>query len=85
MRLILQTPAVQAHSVLRDAEWRGVIADYVARRQGVRPDDLVPQLVAHVSLALALAAYQQWLERSDVTLTQLFDASMAALRQHVRA
>jgi mycofactocin system transcriptional regulator len=85
MRLILQTPALLAHSVLKYAEWRGVIAAYVAGRQGIRPDDLVPQLVAHVALALALTAYQQWLERSDVTLTQLLAASMAALRQHVRA
>ena len=30
MRLILETPALQAHSVLRYAEWRGVVADFVA-------------------------------------------------------
>jgi len=62
MRLILETPALQAHSVLRYAEWRSVIADYVASRLGVDADDLVPQLVAHASLAMALTAYQQWLD-----------------------
>ena len=35
MRLILETPALQAHSALRYAEWRQVIADYVAERLGV--------------------------------------------------
>jgi len=83
MRLILETPALQAHSVLRYADWRSVIADYVARRLGVDAHDLVPQLVAHVSLAMALTAYQQWLERPAETLTELLDASMAALVDHL--
>ena len=40
MQLILTTPALQAHSVLRYGEWRRVIAEYVARpprRRGRRP------------------------------------------------
>ena len=39
MRLILETPALQAHSVLRYAEWRAVIAEYVAGapRPAARP------------------------------------------------
>jgi mycofactocin system transcriptional regulator len=85
MRLILETPALQAHSVLRYAEWRGVIADYVGRRLGVGTDELVPQLVAHLSLAMALTAYQQWLQRPTETLAQLLDASMAALVEHLTA
>ena len=32
MRLLLTTPALQAHSVLRYAQWRGTIAAYVASR-----------------------------------------------------
>ncbi|MGB0100191.1 MAG: TetR family transcriptional regulator, partial [Nocardioides sp.] len=32
MRLILETPTLQAHSVLRYAAWRAVIAEYVADR-----------------------------------------------------
>jgi mycofactocin system transcriptional regulator len=83
MRLILQTPALQAHSVLRYAEWRGVIAEYVADRLGLSPDNLMPRTVGHVSLALALSAYEEWLDSPDASLRDVLDDSMAALRQHL--
>jgi len=83
MRLILQTPTLQAHSVLRYAEWREVIAEYVAGRLGLGPDDLMPRTVGQVSLALALSAYEQWLETPDASLRDLLDATMAALVRHL--
>ena len=55
MQLILRTPELQAHSVLRYAEWRAVIADFVARRAGVARHALLPEVVSQVSLALALS------------------------------
>lgn len=79
MRLILLTPALQAHSVLRYAEWRQVIADYVARRTGVEPGALEPQLIGHVGLALALAAYDQWLREPEAALADLIDRGMGLL------
>ena len=51
MRLILHTPALQSHSVLRYADWRRVIEEYVARRLDLAADDPLPRLVGHVSLA----------------------------------
>ncbi|CUR56267.1 Transcriptional regulator, TetR family [metagenome] len=83
MRLILETPTLQAHSVLRYAEWRAVIAAYVARRTGGEPTDLMPQTVGQVSLALALSAYTIWLEDTSSSLLELIDAAMAALRAHL--
>lgn len=79
MRLILETPALQAHSVLRYREWRQVICDYVARRRGLDPGDLLPQTVGHVSLALALTAYERWLERPDRTVPELLREARDAL------
>lgn len=84
MRLILQTPALLAHSVLRYAEWRAVIAEYVAARLDLEPDDLLPRTVGHVSLALALSAYEQWLATPDASLSELLDSAMAMLIQHLR-
>lgn len=84
MRLILRTPALQAHSVLRYAQWRDVIAEYVARRQGLAPDDLLPRTVGHVSLALALTAYEQWLEDPTASLQALLDQCMHQLREYLR-
>ncbi len=83
MRLILRTPALQAHSVLRYAEWRQVIAEHVAARTGTRPGDLLPQTVGQVSLALALAAYDVWLDDPARSLPDLVDAAMLTLRAHL--
>ena len=45
MALILRVPALQAHSTLRYAAWRSVVAEFAATRLGGRPDALLPQLV----------------------------------------
>lgn len=84
MRLILGTPALQAHSVLRYAQWRRVIAEYVAQRRDLSPDDLLPRTVGHVSLALALTAYEQWLDEPTSSLQTLLDQCMHQLRDHLR-
>ncbi len=84
MTLILGTPTLQAHSVLRYAQWRAVIAEYVAGRTGREPDDLLPRTVGHVSLALALSAYETWLQDDSVGLPVLIDTAFAELREHLR-
>jgi mycofactocin system transcriptional regulator len=61
MRLILETPALQAHSAIKYAEWRGVVAAFAAQRLDDSADALGPQLVGHVALGIALSAYDQWL------------------------
>ena len=80
MRLILSTPTLLAHSSLRYASWRGVIVDFVAARNVQSPSDLEPRTVGHVSLALALAAYEDWLEHPDGSLTETMQSTVAALR-----
>jgi mycofactocin system transcriptional regulator len=84
MRLILETPALQAHSVLRYREWRQVICEYVARRRGLDPDDVLPQTVGHVSLALALTAYERWLAVPDSTLPELLRETLSELGDFMR-
>ena len=81
MRLILKTPALQAHSVLRYADWRTVIAEYVAAREGLSAHDLLPRTVGHVALALALSAYEGWLDDETADLLDLVDATMTSLRR----
>ena len=83
MQLILITPALQAHSVLRYGEWRRVIAEYVAGRLGVGADDLLPRTVGQVSLALTLSAYTHWLDHPDLGLHDLLDRAMAGLRGYL--
>jgi mycofactocin system transcriptional regulator len=83
MQLILTTPTLQAHSVLRYGEWRRVIAEYVALRLDLRPHDLLPRTVGQVSLALTLSAYTHWLDHPELALHDLLDTAMAGLRSYL--
>lgn len=86
MRLILETPELQAHSVLRYTEWRQVIAEYVAHRTGTLPGDLVPQVAGHISLAISLSAYEHWLADTGAGTDDLLDAldsAMAGLHSYL--
>jgi TetR/AcrR family transcriptional regulator, regulator of mycofactocin system len=79
MTFILGVPALQAHSTLRFAAWRQVIADFVAQRTGQRPDALLPATIAHAMLGVAVAAYEQWLASPGDDLCELLDSSVLAL------
>jgi mycofactocin system transcriptional regulator len=71
MSLILHVPALQAHGTLRYAEWRAVVARFVAGRVGEREAAALPQLVGHVALGAAVAAYEQWLADGEADLEAL--------------
>lgn len=79
MALVLTVPALQAHSTLRYAAWRAVVAEFAADRLGQAPSALLPQLVAHLCLGAALTAYEQWLSAPDADLQELLAAALQAL------
>jgi len=79
MELILRVPALLAHSTLRFASWRAVIAEFAAERTGLRPDSLAPQAIAHAVLGVAIAAYDPWLDDEGADLGALRDAAMRQL------
>ena len=79
MELILRVPTLLAHSTLRFAAWRAVIAEFVAERSGRRPDDLAPQAIAHAVLGVAVAAYERWLDDPAADLGALLDDAMRQL------
>ena len=79
MALILTVPALQAHSTLRYAAWRSVVADFAAARLGLPAGALLPQLVAHSALGAAITAYEQWLGDPSADLATLLDAALRAL------
>ncbi|MQA97640.1 MAG: mycofactocin system transcriptional regulator [Streptosporangiales bacterium] len=84
MELILTVPALQAHSTLRYADWRQVVAAFVAGRLGAAADDLVPQTVAYALLAVCVAAYERWLADPGAELTALLDAGLRLLESGLR-
>ena len=80
MELILNTPALLAHSALRYERWRSVVAEFVARRMGMTAESLVPRTTGHLALGLALSAYEQWLQNEDADLEALMRDSAQAIR-----
>jgi len=84
MALILHTPALQAHSTLRYADWRSVVARFAARHLGQPVDALLPQLVGHLALAAAVTAYEQWLADGTTDLPELLRTAFGALNLRLR-
>jgi mycofactocin system transcriptional regulator len=83
MRVILETAALQAHSMTMYAGWRTVVADFVARRLGLEATDLIPRTTAWSMLGVALSAYENWLADESVSLQtvlgEAFDTVSAGL------
>ena len=79
MSLILGVPTLLANSTLRFAQWRAVVADFAARRLGLRPDDLLPEVVGYTALGATLAGYEQWLRDDASDLTDLLDRALGEL------
>ncbi|MBO0864522.1 MAG: mycofactocin system transcriptional regulator [Mycobacterium sp.] len=80
MRVILQTPELQAYSMTMYAGWRAVIAEFVARRSGAKSTDLGPQTVAWMMLGVALSAYEHWLDDQSVSLPQALGDAFDVVR-----
>ncbi|HEY9556447.1 MAG TPA: TetR family transcriptional regulator [Acidimicrobiales bacterium] len=70
MALIMHTPALRASAALHNAEWQAVLARYAARRMGQAEQELGPQVVAHIAVGAASAAYEQWLRDESADLVQ---------------
>ena len=85
MRMITGVPALQAHSTLRYAEWRSVIAEFVAGRLGCGVDDLIPQTVAHAALGTSMAAFLVWVDNPASDLVANLEEAYRLLGQGLRA
>jgi hypothetical protein len=79
MTLITGTAALQAHSALRYAEWRGVVATWAAGRRGEARHDLVPRVIGYAALGSAMASFERWVASGDEDLLELLDAAFVAL------
>ena len=79
MELLLNVPALAAHSTLRYESWRQVIAEYAAERLGVAADGLEPQALGWILLGVSLSAYEQWLKHEDADLLELITRALGML------
>lgn len=71
MALILHNSALQGYSMLMYEGWRGVIAEYVAKRTNSTPADHFPRTVGWMVLGVAMSAYEQWLTDEALDISQL--------------
>jgi TetR/AcrR family transcriptional regulator, regulator of mycofactocin system len=83
MELLLHVPTLVAHSTLRYASWRQVVAEHVALRLELPEDDLIPQTIAWTCLGVCLAAYEQWLGNEDSTLLELLDEAFLLVDERI--
>lgn len=79
MTLITTVPALQAHSMLRYAAWRSAVAELIAERLGLRPDDLVPLAVAGAALGTAMASFTRWVSHPEEDLERCLDEAFELL------
>jgi mycofactocin system transcriptional regulator len=79
VNLISTVPALVAHSAVRYAEWRRVVAEFAAGRLGEEPDDLGPQTVAHAALGAAMAAFARWAHHDAEDLSGEVDRALRFL------
>lgn len=73
IELITTVPALQAHSMLRYADWRGVVAEFAAERLGGSAYDLVPTSLGYAALAASTAAFVHWVTHPGANLLVLLD------------
>jgi mycofactocin system transcriptional regulator len=85
MQMILGVPTLFANSTLKFAAWRGVVAEFAARRLGMAADDLRPVVIGYSALGGSLAAYERWLRDDGTELTTLLDDAFAQLANGFRS
>jgi mycofactocin system transcriptional regulator len=83
MRLIFETPSLQAHSFLMYQRWRKIITNFVAQRTDQSSNSAMPLTVGHTSLALALSAYDIWLSSDEISLRDALNSSLNCLQLHL--
>jgi mycofactocin system transcriptional regulator len=79
MTLITTVPALQAHSMLRYAAWRAVVAEWVADRVGGVPTDHLPETIAQAALGTSMAAFVVWARDSKRDLLDTLDTGYRGL------
>ncbi|GAA4372864.1 mycofactocin system transcriptional regulator [Agromyces bauzanensis] len=83
MELLLHVPTLLAHSTLRYASWRRVVAEHVARRLELPEQDLIPQTMAWTCLGVCLAAYEKWLDDGAAPLLDLLDEAFRLIDERI--
>ena len=84
VRLARGTPALRAHALERQLQWRQMISDVLAPRLGLERGDVRAEALAGAALAALDAAVSSWAERGEAAnLIELIDETFGAIREFV--
>jgi AcrR family transcriptional regulator len=84
VRLALGTPALRAHDLERQLQWRQMITDQLAPRLGLERSDIRAEALAGAALAALDVAVTCWAERGEeADLIELIDETFGAVREFV--
>lgn len=75
LTLIFNTPALQAHSMLRYSEWRASVSRFAAGRLNCGASDFLPTALGHAALAASTVAFDHWVAYPGEKLIGLLHAS----------
>ena len=78
MNVISSNASTEASATRHYDQWASALAEFAARRMGQRADDLIPRAIGLSALAVARAAFEQWLQRSDADLITYLDQALTA-------
>lgn len=78
MHVISSNASTEASAARHYDLWAGVLAEFAARRLDLSADDLIPRAIGLSALAVARAAFEQWLRRSDADLITYLDEALTA-------
>ena len=81
VRIIAETPSVQAHAQARSAAWIAIIAEFVAGRSGLEPDDLLPKVVGQAVWSTGWTTLTHWAAGTDDRPDEALDLAFHALRE----
>lgn len=82
VRLARGTPALRAHELERQEQWRQMISDVLAPRLGLDTGDVRAEALAGAAMAAFAAAVFSWAEEGETAdLIGLIDESFGAVRE----
>jgi AcrR family transcriptional regulator len=84
VRLARGTPALRAHELERQLQWRAMICEALEPRLGMEPGDVRAEALAGAAVAALDAAVSRWAERGEqADLIALIDQTFGAIREFV--
>jgi AcrR family transcriptional regulator len=84
VRLARGTPALRAHELERQQQWRQMISDVLAPRLRLEPGDVRAEAVAGAAMAAFAAAVFSWAEQGErADLIALIDEGFGGVREFV--